>query len=96
MGMLSAIPQLIRTGATFERAGALALVLESLGASPLLRGTVRALVWPLRWAGRRGDPALRSTSIATTTKQKRIAFSVCGSVRLCPGGRIACHGWCAG
>lgn len=66
MGMLSAIPQLIRTGATFERAGALALVLESLGASPLLRGTVRALVWPLRWAGRRGDPALPPLARALT------------------------------
>jgi ubiquinone biosynthesis protein len=66
MGTLSAIPRLIRTGATFERAGALALVLGALGATPFAQGAVRALFWPVRWAGRPGDPALPPLARALT------------------------------
>ncbi|RMD49746.1 MAG: 2-polyprenylphenol 6-hydroxylase, partial [Alphaproteobacteria bacterium] len=50
--------RLIRTGATFERTGALRHVLETLEAPRLVRITLRALVWPVRWLGYAGDPTL--------------------------------------
>ena len=50
--------RLIRTGATFERTGAMAVVLDALGAPTSLRIAARMLGWPFRWLGVRGDPAL--------------------------------------
>jgi ubiquinone biosynthesis protein len=50
--------RLIRTGATFERTGAMAEVLEALQAPPRLRLAARVLGWPFKWLGVRGDPAL--------------------------------------
>jgi ubiquinone biosynthesis protein len=49
--------RLIRTGATFERTGAMTVVLDALQAGPLLRVTIRTLAWPFKWLGYRGDPA---------------------------------------
>ncbi|MEL6683321.1 MAG: 2-polyprenylphenol 6-hydroxylase [Pseudomonadota bacterium] len=49
------IIRLIRTGATFERTGAMKVVLDALEAGPLLRITFRTLVWPFQWLGYRGD-----------------------------------------
>jgi len=49
--------RLIRTGATLERTGAMTVVLDALQAGPVLRVTFRALAWPFRWLGYRGDPA---------------------------------------
>lgn len=49
------IIRLIRTGATFERTGAMKVALDALGAGPLLRGVFRGLVWPFQWLGYRGD-----------------------------------------
>ena len=49
--------RLIRTGATFERTGAMTVVLDALQAGPVLRVAFRTLAWPFRWLGYRGDPA---------------------------------------
>ena len=58
------IIRLIRTGATFERTGAMKVVLDALDAGPLLRITLRTLVWPFQWLGYKGDvtmpPAVRA------------------------------------
>ena len=50
--------RLVRTAATFERTGALKLVLESMDAPLPLRITARVLGWPFKWLGLKGDPAL--------------------------------------
>ena len=49
--------RLIRTGATFERTGAMRTVLDALDAPPALRLAARVLGWPFQWLGFRGDPA---------------------------------------
>lgn len=49
--------RLIRTGATFERTGAMRLVLEAMEAPPALRIAARVLGWPFQWLGYQGDPA---------------------------------------
>ncbi len=48
--------RLIRTGATFERTGAMKLALEAMDAPPSLRIAARVLGWPFKWLGLRGDP----------------------------------------
>ncbi len=48
--------RLIRTGATFERTGAMRLVLEAMEAPPSLRIAARVLGWPFQWLGYEGDP----------------------------------------
>lgn len=58
--------RLVRTGATFERTGAMGVVLEALNAPPLLRLAARVLGWPFRWLGLRGDPALPPATRALT------------------------------
>lgn len=56
--------RLIRTGATFERTGAMEVVLDAFAAPRLLRIVLRGLVWPFRWLGFKGDvtmpPATRA------------------------------------
>ncbi|NAZ37306.1 2-polyprenylphenol 6-hydroxylase [Rubellimicrobium sp. CFH 75288] len=52
------IVRLVRMGATFERTGAMGILLESFNAPPLLRAAARTLAWPFRWMGRPGDPGL--------------------------------------
>jgi ubiquinone biosynthesis protein len=49
--------RLIRTGATFERTGAMAVALEAFDAPPLLRVAARVLGWPFQWLGYEGDPS---------------------------------------
>ncbi|WP_111428847.1 2-polyprenylphenol 6-hydroxylase [Rhodobacteraceae bacterium DSL-40] len=49
--------RLIRTGATFERTGAMAMALEAFDAPPLLRVAARVLGWPFQWLGYEGDPS---------------------------------------
>ncbi len=49
--------RLIRTGATFERTGAMAQALEALDAPPGLRALARVLGWPFQWLGLKGDPS---------------------------------------
>lgn len=48
--------RLIRTGATFERTGAMELALAALDAPPALRVAARVLGWPFQWLGLPGDP----------------------------------------
>jgi ubiquinone biosynthesis protein len=48
--------RLIRTGATFERTGAMAQALEALEAPPSVRAAARVLGWPFQWLGYEGDP----------------------------------------
>ncbi len=58
--------RLIRTGATFERTGAMKEALAALDAPPALRLAARVLGWPFRWLGLRGDPALPPVTRALT------------------------------
>jgi ubiquinone biosynthesis protein len=48
--------RLVRTGATFERTGAMRLALEAAEAPPSLRIAARVLGWPFQWLGYEGDP----------------------------------------
>ncbi len=49
--------RLIRTGATFERSGAMRTALEAFDAPPSLRIVARVLGWPFQWLGYAGDPS---------------------------------------
>ena len=60
------ILRLIRTGATFERTGAMRVVLDALEAPPFLRLALRFLAWPFGWLGYRGDPAMPPVTRALT------------------------------
>ena len=60
------ILRLIRTGATFERTGAMRVVLDALEAPPLLRLVMRGLAWPFGWLGYAGDPAMPPLTRALT------------------------------
>ncbi len=58
--------RLIRTGATFERTGAMKLALEAMDVPPRLRLAARILGWPFSWLGYRGDPSLPPVTRALT------------------------------
>ena len=58
--------RLIRTGATFERTGAMGVVLDAFEAPPLLRVAARTLAWPFKWLGYRGDPSMPPATRALT------------------------------
>jgi len=58
--------RLIRTGATFERTGAMRVVLEAMKAPPRLRLLARVMGWPFALLGLRGDPALPPVTRALT------------------------------
>ncbi|KFI28834.1 2-polyprenylphenol 6-hydroxylase [Paenirhodobacter enshiensis] len=58
--------RLIRTGATFERTGAMREVLEALEVPARLRLVARVLGWPFKWLGYKGDPALPPVTRAIT------------------------------
>lgn len=58
--------RLIRTGATFERTGAMKVALEAMEAPPRLRALARVLGWPFKWLGYAGDPALPPITRAIT------------------------------
>ena len=60
------ILRLIRTGATFERTGAMAAVLDAVDAPIRLRLAARVLGWPFRWLGYKGDPTLPPITRAIT------------------------------
>ena len=60
------ILRLIRTGATFERTGAMRVVLEAFDAPAPLRITARILGWPFKWMGYKGDPKLPPATRALT------------------------------
>ncbi|GGG79277.1 putative protein kinase UbiB [Salipiger pallidus] len=50
--------RLIRTGATFERTGAMGVILDALEAPRSVRIAFRTLVYPFRWLGIEGDPTM--------------------------------------
>jgi ubiquinone biosynthesis protein len=60
------IIRLIRTGATFERTGAMDVVLEAYKAPKRLRFAARMLGWPFKWLGLKGDPNLPPATRALT------------------------------
>ncbi|TGN62455.1 2-polyprenylphenol 6-hydroxylase [Paracoccus liaowanqingii] len=60
------ILRLVRTGATFERTGAMAAVLDAVDAPIRLRMAARVLGWPFRWLGYKGDPTLPPITRAIT------------------------------
>lgn len=49
--------RLVRTGATFERTGAMQQALEAFDAPPAARIAARILGWPFQWLGLEGDPS---------------------------------------
>ncbi|MGR3488846.1 2-polyprenylphenol 6-hydroxylase [Pseudooceanicola nanhaiensis] len=60
------ILRLARTGATFERSGAMKVLLDAYEAPPLLRMAARVIGWPLQWLGLKGDPAMPPVPRALT------------------------------
>ena len=58
--------RLIRTGATFERTGAMRTVLVAMNAPPRLRLLARVLGWPFAFLGLKGDPDLPPVTRALT------------------------------
>ena len=58
--------RLIQTGATFERTGAMHVVLEAMDAPPVLRMAARVLGWPFKAFGLKGDASLPPVSRALT------------------------------
>lgn len=50
------IVRLVRTGATLERTGAMAVILDAMDAPPMVRAGARILGWPFKWLGYEGDP----------------------------------------
>jgi ubiquinone biosynthesis protein len=58
--------RLIRTGATFERTGAMSVALDAMNAPRSLRIAARVLGWPFAWLGYRGDPTQPPVTRALT------------------------------
>ncbi len=58
--------RVIRTGATFERTGAMRVALEAMNAPPSLRVAARVLGWPFKWLGLKGDTNLPPVTRALT------------------------------
>ena len=58
--------RLMRTGATFERTGAMQVVLDAFEAPARLRIALRVLVWPIQWLGYRGDASMPPAARAIT------------------------------
>ncbi|MEM6890718.1 MAG: 2-polyprenylphenol 6-hydroxylase [Pseudomonadota bacterium] len=58
--------RLIRTGATFERTGAMEEVLKAMDAPASLRVAARVFGWPFKWLGIKGDPAQPPVTRALT------------------------------
>ena len=58
--------RLIRTGATFERTGAMDIALAAFGTPTGLRIAAWLIGWPFKWLGLKGDPALPPVTRALT------------------------------
>ncbi|MDS9468714.1 2-polyprenylphenol 6-hydroxylase [Paracoccus sp. MBLB3053] len=58
--------RLIRTGATFERTGAMRAALDAVNAPARVRLAAHVLGWPFAWLGYKGDPALPPVTRAIT------------------------------
>ena len=57
---------LIRTGATFERTGAMGVALKAVNAPPQMRLAARVVGWPFKWLGAKGDPTMPPVTRALT------------------------------
>ena len=60
------IIRLIRTGATFERTGAMNLVLDAFETPKPLRILAHTLGWPFKWLGYKGDTSMPPATRALT------------------------------
>ncbi|QOL81901.1 2-polyprenylphenol 6-hydroxylase [Pseudooceanicola spongiae] len=58
--------RLVRTGATFERTGAMGVILDAYEAPPMLRLGARILGWPFQFLGLKGDEAMPPVPRALT------------------------------
>jgi ubiquinone biosynthesis protein len=58
--------RLIRTGATFQRTGAMGVVLDAMNAPPLLPVAARLVGFPFSWLGKKGDTSLPPLTRALT------------------------------
>ena len=58
--------RLIRTGATFERTGAMGAALDAMNAPARIRMAAHVLGWPFAWLGYKGDPDLPPVTRAIT------------------------------
>ncbi|RPE64644.1 2-octaprenylphenol hydroxylase [Pacificibacter maritimus] len=58
--------RLIRTGATFERTGALKVILDATDAPRSMKIALRSLVWPFQWLGIKGDQSRPPVTRAIT------------------------------
>ncbi|MCG7494030.1 2-polyprenylphenol 6-hydroxylase [Thalassobius sp. Cn5-15] len=58
--------RLVRTGATFERTGAMGQALDAVDAPRAIRIAARVLAWPFRWLGYKGDPNMPPVTRAIT------------------------------
>ncbi len=58
--------RLVVTGATLERTGGMAVVLDAMDAPASLRIVARLLGWPFRWLGHQGDPNMPPAPRALT------------------------------
>ena len=58
--------RLVRTGATFERTGAMRVILDALDTPRPLRIAARVLGWPFKWLGLKGDAAQPPVTRALT------------------------------
>ncbi|KMK65771.1 2-polyprenylphenol 6-hydroxylase [Puniceibacterium sp. IMCC21224] len=58
--------RLIRTGATFERTGAMGVFLDAVDAPRPLRMAARVLGWPFKWLGYEGDVTMPPATRALT------------------------------
>lgn len=58
--------RLIRTGATFERTGAMNVALEAMDAPRSMRIVARIMGWPFKWLGIKGDTSLPPITRAIT------------------------------
>lgn len=58
--------RLVRTGATFERTGAMRIILDAMDVPRPLRIAARVLGWPFTWLGLRGDPSMPPVTRALT------------------------------
>ncbi len=60
------ILRLIRTAATFERTGALGVVLREMDAPRSIRIAAHVAGWPMKWLGLKGDPSMPPVTRALT------------------------------
>ena len=58
--------RLIRTGATFQRAGALDIAMDAFGTPASMRAVIRFFAWPFQFLGYQGDPNLPPATRALT------------------------------